>query len=214
MAQDQIGRYQILRQLGRGGMGAVYKALVPVIDKVVAIKILEPFEVMEELLGFDRLKKIFTIEACTMAGLQHPSVVKVWDFDEDEDGRPFFVMEFFCNDLGTMIAESYEVAKNSRRIKPDKALSYGKQLLEGLSFLHHNNIVHRDIKPPNILITDDDMIKICDFGMALVEGVSFCGPDSMQVGSPTMLLLNKIRIQMKLIAVLISIRLGSYCTAC
>jgi serine/threonine-protein kinase len=165
-------------------MGAVYKALVPIIDKVAAIKILEPFEVMEDLLGYDRLKEIFTTEACTMASLQHSSVVNVWDFDEDEEGRPFFVMEFFCNDLGTMIAESFEVEKNSRSIQADNVLSYGRQLLDGLSFLHHNNIVHRDIKPQNILITDEDQVKFCDFGMALVDGVSFCGPSSMQVGSP------------------------------
>jgi serine/threonine protein kinase len=184
MAKDTIGRYHILRKLGRGGMGSVYKAAVPVIDKVVAVKVLEPFEIMEDLLGYDRLKEIFIFEAHTMAGLHHSSIVNVWDYGEDEEGRPFFVMEFFCNNLGNMIAENFQVEKQSRRIHPDKVLSYGRQLLGGLSFLHHNDIIHRDMKPQNILITDEDAVKICDFGMALVQGISFSGPESMQIGSP------------------------------
>lgn len=184
MAKDQIGRYQILRKLGKGGMGSVYKAVVPVIDKVVAIKVLEPFEVMEDILGYDRLKDIFIFEAHTMAGLHHSSVVDVWDYGEDDEGRPFFVMEFFCNNLGNMIAENFQVENQSRRIHPDKVISYGRQLLEGLAFLHHNEIVHRDIKPQNLLITDEDAVKICDFGMALVQGISFSRSDSIQTGSP------------------------------
>lgn len=165
-------------------MGSVYKAAVPVIDKVVAVKVLDPFEAMEDLVGYDNLKKIFLAEATTMADLQHPAVVNIWDFDEDEQGRPFFVMEFICNNLGNIIGESFQMEKNSRRIQADKALHYGKQLLQGLAYLHHRGIIHRDIKPYNIMVSDEDNIKICDFGMALVNGVSFSGPEMMQIGSP------------------------------
>ncbi len=181
---EKIGRYDILRKLGRGGMGSVYKAVVPVINKVVAVKVLDPFETLEALLGYDRLREIFTFEAVTMAGLHHPGVVDVWDFGEDEQGRPFFVMEFFCNNLGNMIGESFQMEQACRRINPDKVLNYGRQILEGLSCLHHNQIIHRDIKPFNILITDEDRAKICDFGMALAKGLSFSEPKKMQIGSP------------------------------
>ncbi|MCB2182294.1 MAG: protein kinase [Desulfobulbaceae bacterium] len=181
---DYIGRYQILRKLGRGGMGSVFKAVVPVIDKVVAVKILHPFEALEDMLGLDKLKEIFTFEATTMAAMHHTAVVDVWDFDVDEQGRPYFVMEFFCNNLGKMIGETFDVLKKSRRIMPEKSLDYGLQLLDGLAFLHDNDIVHRDIKPFNIMITDEDKIRICDFGMALAKGVSFSGPEMMQIGSP------------------------------
>ena len=182
--QRTIGRYEVIRRLGKGGMGAVYKALVPVIDKVVAIKRLEPAELMVDLLGEAQLRAIFTAEARTMAAFHQPFLVTALDFDVDDEGRPFFVMEYLCNNLGDMIGETFHLEEASRIIQPAKVLHYGRQILAALAFLHHNRIVHRDIKPQNILVTDEDTIKICDFGMALVDGVAFSGPANMQIGSP------------------------------
>ncbi|MGD9948246.1 MAG: protein kinase [Desulfobulbus sp.] len=179
-----IGKYEIVRRLGRGGMGAVYKGLVPVINKVVAIKLLQPGELLEDIVGLEQLEEIFTFEARTMAAFNQPFLVTAHDFDRDQEGRPFFVMDYICNNLGDMIGETYILEEPSRIIRAEKVLQYGRQILKALDFLHHNQIVHRDIKPQNILVTDDDTIKICDFGMALVRGMSFSGPDNMQVGSP------------------------------
>ncbi len=182
--KQHIGRYQIIRRLGKGGMGIVYKGLAPVIDKVVAIKLLNPSETMEITMGNAQLEDIFLTEARTLARLNHQNLASIWDFDRDEEGRPFFIMEYYCNNLGAMIGESFEVEKPSRPIRPEKVLHYGLQVLEGLIYLHYNNVIHRDIKPQNILVTDSDLVKICDFGMALVDGISFSGPDNMQIGSP------------------------------
>jgi serine/threonine-protein kinase len=179
----KIGKYEICGLLGKGGMGIVYKARVPVIGKVVALKLLSPHPNLVELLGKEEIRRSFVTEATTMASLRHPHIVAVWDF-HDSDNLTFFVMEYYCNNLGLVIGETYRVEEPSRVLSVDKAIHYTRQTLVGLSRLHEAEIIHRDIKPYNILITDEDRVKITDFGLSKLRGETFHGPSNLRVGSP------------------------------
>ncbi|MDQ1331874.1 MAG: eukaryotic-like serine/threonine-protein kinase [Thermodesulfobacteriota bacterium] len=180
---NKIDRFEICGLLGIGGMGKVFKVKLPVIGKIAALKLLEPNPFLVSLIGAEKIKKLFISEAVTMANLRHPNIVEIWDFGES-DGRPYYVMDYFCNNLGSMIGESYQAEIPSRIIRIDKAVHYTRQILEGLSCLHHAGIIHRDIKPFNMLVTEQDSIKISDFGLSRLRGESFEGPPGLKVGSP------------------------------
>jgi serine/threonine protein kinase len=103
-----IGRYIIRGLLGRGGMGKVYKVEFPVIGRIAALKLLDPDPLVEQLMGKETIGALFEKEAVTMAGLNHPHIVSIGDYDHDRDKR-FYIMDFFANNLGTMMGESYTV---------------------------------------------------------------------------------------------------------
>jgi len=179
----RIGHYIIRGLLGRGGMGKVFKVELPVVGKMVALKLLDPDPLLAKLLGMPKLRDLFLAEAKILARLNHPHIVDLNDFDEDQ-GRPFYVMAYYPNNLGSLLGESYRTERPSRTIRADKALNYVRQTLEGLVCLHDAGIVHRDIKPFNLLVTELDSIKICDFGLSKLRGERFSGPPQLNVGSP------------------------------
>lgn len=179
----KIGRYRELGILGRGGMSTVYKVAMPYTGKIVALKLMAPPELLVDLLGLAELKALFLGEATTMAQLNHPHIADVWDVDEHR-GMPFFIMEYFCNNLGTMIGEDDKAEKPTRPLSLDRIFRYGGEILDGLCCLHQAGIVHRDIKPFNILITNLDTVKIADFGLSKLHGEEISGPPQIKVGSP------------------------------
>jgi serine/threonine protein kinase len=178
-----IGKYEICGLLGKGGMGSVYKVRLPVIGNIVALKLLSPHPNLISLLGENKIRELFKTEALTMAGLRHPNIVAVWDFNDSRE-LTYFVMEYYCNNLGIIIGESYLLENPSRIISVDKSIHYTRQIIVGLSRLHQSGIIHRDIKPYNILLTDEDNIKISDFGLSKLRGETFHGPSNLKVGSP------------------------------
>lgn len=179
----KIGKYEVCGLLGRGGMGKIYKVRIPVIGKTAALKLLDPYPALTGLVGEERLRRLFVSEASAMANLRHPNIVNVLDFGEDE-GKMFYLMEYYCNNLGVMIGEIYWADDPSRILNLEKAIRYTHQTLEGLARLHFAGIVHRDIKPHNILVADHDVAKICDFGLSRLRGEKFGGPKNLKVGSP------------------------------
>jgi len=178
-----IGKYEVRGLLGRGGMGAVYKVRLPVVGKLVALKLLAPHPYLVTLLGEEEIRRRFVAEAVTMARLRHPNIVAIWDF-HDSDDLTFFVMEYFCKNLGSIIGETYRTERASRILSVDKAIDYTVQILTGLERLHHAGIVHRDVKPYNVLVTEQDTAKLTDFGLSALHGELFGGPSNLMVGSP------------------------------
>ena len=180
----KIGRYEVIGRLGRGSMSTVYKARAPVTGRLVALKILQPRnEIFVDLVGEQRLQEMFVEEARIMGALSHDHVAKIIDCDEQE-GQPFIVLEYFAHSLGAFIGESYRVEAPSRIISAAKTKSYLVQALKGLERLHFAGIIHRDIKPFNLMLTNDDRIKIIDFGLSRVRGEEKTAIPGMQVGSP------------------------------
>jgi serine/threonine-protein kinase len=130
-------------------MGAVYKVLQPVTGRMAALKLLRPSDVLEELVGTEELARRFYEEARIMGQLEHPHVAAVLDADHDARNRPFFLMEYYCLNLGMLIGESYRVEAPTRRLPLDRAVRYARQTLEALRRMHYAGIVHRDVKPYN-----------------------------------------------------------------
>ena len=151
---SKIGKYDILREIGRGGMGKVYGAVDPTIGRMVAIK-----QVTAVVSDDPELLKRFYREAQSTGKLQHPNIVTLHDLGE-QDGIPYLVMEYLEGDsLERIIHEHrpYTVAEKLHIII---------QVCEGLAYAHERQIIHRDIKPGNIVVLNDGAVKIVDFGIA------------------------------------------------
>jgi serine/threonine protein kinase len=148
------GRYRIVRQLGQGGMGAVYEAVDQRLDTTVALK--------ETLFSEERLRKQFEREARLLARLHHPALPRVSDHFSEGDGQ-FLVMQFIPgDDLSEMMA------RKRGPFPTDQVLTWADQLLDALDYLHTQDpqIVHRDIKPQNLKLTARGQIILLDFGLA------------------------------------------------
>jgi serine/threonine-protein kinase len=180
----RIGRYIVRGLLGRGGMSKVYKVEIPRIAKIVALKRLEPHPLLTRLMGADRIRDGFLSEAVNLARLNHPNIVAIRDFDEADDGTPFYTMDYFFSSLGHWIGETRRIEKPTRIIRLDRAIDIVRQALTGLVCLHHHGIIHRDIKPFNILFDDQNVLKICDFGLSGLRGETMGTPQQLKVGSP------------------------------
>lgn len=179
-----IGKYEILGLLGAGGMGRVYKVRLPVAGRIVALKLLAPREELEMLLGMEELEARFLDEVRALGALRDPHVAQVLDFDRDAAGRPFFVMEYCCMNLGGLLGEANESEGPTRVLPVEAAARYAGQLLLALAHLHHAGLVHRDVKPFNLLVTAEDRIKLIDFGLSRGAQGLRSQPRGLKIGTP------------------------------
>ena len=152
-AGSRIGGYEIQGLLGHGGMGTVYKALQISLHREVALKVLR-----QELAEDENFVQSFIAEARHAAKFNHPNVVQVFDVDEHE-GRPFFSMELLMQ--GSLEAQ----LKREGRLGTDDAIRAMRDAARGLAYAEQLGVVHRDIKPDNLMVTSDGVTKICDLGL-------------------------------------------------
>jgi serine/threonine protein kinase len=180
----RIGKYALRGLLGRGGMSVVYKVSPPWSRRIQALKMLRPRdEILSILLGPEELHLRFQTEAGIMGAIRHPHLATVLDVGEHE-GRPFYTMEYFAHSLGSVMGETYRVEEPTRVLSLEKSCRYARQLLQGLERLHYAGLVHRDIKPFNVLLTEEDQVKIIDFGLSRTRGEKPGAMQGMGVGSP------------------------------
>jgi serine/threonine protein kinase len=161
----KVGHYQILSELGRGGMGKVYQARDTVLDRTVALKVLPP-----ELADDAERKRRFLQEARAASALNHPNIVTIYDI-LSEDGVDFIVMEYV---QGKTLGESIP----RRGLKLNEVLKYAIQIADALAKAHAVGIIHRDLKPGNLLVTEPGALKVVDFGLAKFARKTGIGPGS------------------------------------
>jgi len=173
---NKIGRYKILGELGRGAMGIVYKAEDPNLDRTVALKTI----VLEaDAEGRKEYEKRFFLEAKAAGKLNHPNIVTVYDFGE-ADGVAYLAMELVEGaDLRLRLKES-----NGEGLPAGDAVDIAQQVAEGLGYAHERGIVHRDIKPGNIMLQPRGQAKIMDFGLARMRVADHKTSTGMVLGTP------------------------------
>lgn len=171
-----IGKYQVVENLGRGGMAEVYMAYQETLDRYVAIKVMHSFLADEK--GF--LGR-FQREARAMAALNHPNIVGVYDFDVFE-GMYYIVMEFVSG--GTLKERIEDLASKGESLPLDAATRAVLEVADALAYAHGRGMVHRDIKPGNIMLTESGRAVLTDFGIAkILSGPTFTATGAM-VGTP------------------------------
>ncbi len=175
-SSHRIGKYELLNRLGRGGMGEVYKAFHPQLQRYVAIKVLlttsetDP----EFITRFQR-------EAMAVAQLRHPHIVQVFDFDIEGD-KPYMVMEYLEGE--TLAQRMARYHKSGQLLPTDEIVRLFQQICSAVDYAHKQGMLHRDIKPANVILNRQNDAILTDFGLAKITGVSGLTASGLVVGTP------------------------------
>jgi serine/threonine-protein kinase len=171
---SHLGRYEIIGELGQGAMGIVYKAKDPLIDRIVAIKTISLGLALDEKEDYEAR---FYQEAKAAGRLNHPNIVTVYDVGNSAD-TAFIAMEFLEG------RELRDILDDGHRLPVGQVLDIAAQVAMGLAYAHEHGIVHRDVKPSNIMLVRDGHVKITDFGIARMQSSAVRTQIGMILGSP------------------------------
>ncbi|MDD2916170.1 MAG: serine/threonine-protein kinase [Gallionella sp.] len=171
---SQLGRYEVLGELGQGAMGIVYKAKDPLIDRVVAIKTINLGLAMEEK---EEYEGRFYQEAKAAGRLNHPNIVTIYDVGKSGEVA-YIAMEFLQG------RELRDIMNDGQLLPVEQVLDIVAQVAQGLAYAHEHDIVHRDVKPSNIMVIRDGHAKITDFGIARMASSAVRTQTGMVLGSP------------------------------
>ena len=176
--QVKLGRYEVVRELGKGAMGIVYLAKDPLIGRLVALKTIRPSAHADDE-DTREFQQRFAREAQAAGNLNHPSIVTVHDIGQDEpSGVSFIAMEYVEGQ------NLKEVLAQGRPLSFEQAADIIAQVAEGLDFAHAKGIVHRDVKPANIILLEGNRAKITDFGIAKITSGANLTTTGQFLGTP------------------------------
>ncbi|MBN1782787.1 SUMF1/EgtB/PvdO family nonheme iron enzyme [bacterium] len=167
----RLKNYVLQERLGRGGMGMVYRAISYPVELEVALKIFMPPPGMFDPGQESELRSRFLAEGYAMARMQHPNVMTLKHFDIEND-IPYYTMDILPVSLAALIGED-EDPYHTKPLPEEEVIRMACQICDGLAYMHRKNVIHRDIKPGNILVTDDNQIKISDFGISDIGDIDF-----------------------------------------
>lgn len=171
---SQLGRYNIIGELGQGAMGTVYKAVDPLIDRIVAIKTINLSLALDEK---DEYESRFYQEAKAAGRLSHPNIVTIYDVGKSDE-IAYIAMEFLQG------RELRDILNDGKRLPVEQVINIVAQVAQGLAYAHEYGVVHRDVKPSNIMIVRDGHVKITDFGIARMASAAVRTQTGMVLGSP------------------------------
>ncbi len=174
----RLGKYEVKDRLGRGGMAEVYRAYHAALDRDVAVKLLHPF-----LADDPEFKQRFEREAQNVARLRHPNIVQVFDFDFDEVGESYYmVMEYVTGSTLKDILQ--EIHASGQRIELDRAVYIILEAARALAYAHKNKMLHRDVKPANLMIDAEGRVVLTDFGIAKIVTSAQATQSGGMIGTP------------------------------
>ncbi|MCD4687141.1 MAG: protein kinase, partial [Anaerolineae bacterium] len=177
MSRKKLGKYEIIERIGRGGMAEVYRAYHASLDRYVAIKLLHAF-----LADDPEFKDRFENEARNVAKLRHPNIVQVYDFEYDREGDSYYMVMEFIN--GPTLKEQLFDQGAGANLPIAETVRIVRSSAEALAYAHQRSMIHRDVKPANLMLDEDGRLVLTDFGIAkIVTGAQFTASGGM-VGTP------------------------------